>query len=345
MNTPLLTIRIPTYNRPKSIVSTVRALLPQLNDKVVLKVYDNCSDPSVAELFTDEEKKRFTIIRNKANIGGDANICGVIYNADTKWVWDLGDDDGPLPDAIETILGTIAKYPNALFFKFNSYIEKDLHTFEGLCELHRYKWIFNNFLFISSGIYNRDKLIGDIQHFYVNLSSMVGQTIFVLKHLERQKEDFYFFSKKIVQHSVGGMQEEDNREIERGHWDPIVFIKRSSILFDTFKEKRNFLNKTLYVGVATQYLSSIGGNDMTISHSLKSLHAVIKNIGFYNLLRYNSSPLVRTLVKIILYAVLPDKLYQKIRVKNRAKVNSKMMSKENQRFKKDLKFTSLGGKN
>ena len=156
MDNPILTIGIPTYNRPNSITKTVRALLPQLNDQVVLKVWDNFSDTPVSDLFTDEEKEKFTIIRNKTNIGGDANICGVIYHADTKWVWDLGDDDGPLPNAVEIILEHISKYPDALVFKFNSYIEKDLHSFEDMVGFCRHHSVFSNFLYISSGIYNRD---------------------------------------------------------------------------------------------------------------------------------------------------------------------------------------------
>lgn len=104
MKEPILTIGIPTYNRPNSIVKTVRALLPQLNDLVVLRVWDNCSDIPVVDLFTEEEKKKFTIARNKANIGGDANIAGCIYHASTKWVWTLGDDDIPNNEAVKTIL-------------------------------------------------------------------------------------------------------------------------------------------------------------------------------------------------------------------------------------------------
>ena len=56
MGNPILTIGIPTYNRPESIKKSVRALLPQLNDQVVLRVWDNCSDTPVADLFTEEEQ-------------------------------------------------------------------------------------------------------------------------------------------------------------------------------------------------------------------------------------------------------------------------------------------------
>ena len=334
MKEPILTIGIPTYNRPNSIVKTVRALLPQLNDLVVLKVWDNCSDTPVSTLFTDEEKEKFTIIRNKTNIGGDANICGVIYNADTKWVWDLGDDDEPLENAVEVILNYIGKYPEALFFKYNSYIERELHSFNDVVDICKYQWVFSNFLYISSGIYNREKLNGDIQHYYVNLSSMVGQTIFILKHLEKKDEECYFLSKKIVGHSVDGL-EEGTEEIEGGTWDAATFINRSSIIFDVFKDKKKALNSTLFAGVANQYLNSLGGHGLSMAKTLSSLKKTIENVGLINILRFNHSAFGKLLVKLLLLMILPDKYYQKIKKKKRLNANRKTLEKEICKFKND----------
>lgn len=327
MNTPILTIGIPTYNRPNSITKTVRALLPQLNEKVVLEVRDNCSDIPVAELFTDEEKKCFTIIRNKANIGGDANIAGCIYHANTKWVWDLGDDDNPLDNAVETIINYIESYPEALFFKFNSYIEKELHSFNDVAEICKFQWVFSNFLYISSGVYNREKLIGDIQHYYINLSSMVGQTIFILKHLEKGNEDCFFLSTKIVRHSVGGLEEED-QNAEGGTWNAFTFIKRSAIIFDIFQVRRNELNSTLFAGVTNQYLNSLGGHGLSLSQTFKALRLSINNAGFLNVIKYNSSALFKLISKLILICVLPSKYYQMIKARTKSRVNKKILNKE-----------------
>ena len=332
MSEPILTIGIPTYNRPKSIQETVRALLPQLNDKVVLTVWDNCSNTRVSELFTNDEKEKFTIVRNKANIGGDANICGVIYHADTKWVWDLGDDDDPLPNAVEIILEYISKYPDALLFKFNSYIEKDLHTFDDFVNLCKYQWVFSNFLYISSGIYNREKLNEDIQHYYTNLSSMVGQTIFVLKHLEKQNEDCYFLSAKIVRHSVDGLEGE--QEIEGTTWNPMTFITRSYLIFDVFKNRRNELNSSLFAGVANQYINSLGGHGLSMRLTLKALKCAISNVGFLNILKYNSSAFCKLIVKMILLLFLPKKYYEIIKLKTKTKVNKGMINRESAKIQR-----------
>ena len=333
MNSPVLTIGIPTYNRPESIQKTVRALLPQLNDKVVLKVYDNCSETPVADLFTEEEKQRFVITRNKANIGGDANICGVVYHADTKWVWTLGDDDGPLPNAVETILDNIEKYPNALFFKYNSYIEKELHSFEDLTELCKYQWIFGNFLYISSGVFNRDKLLDDIQYFYVNLSSMVGQTIYILKHLERTADDSYFLKNKIVKHSTGGLHDDDDDVSEGVSWNALTFIKRSLVIFDVFEHKRKILNATLFVGIAQQYLNSLSGQNLSTKQLLCALRLTVNKVGFINLIRYNFTTLCRMIGKRLLIKILPDSIYKKVKKKMKKAVNRKIMEKEGKRAK------------
>jgi hypothetical protein len=44
------------------------------------------------------------LVRNKFNIGANANILRCLELVRNPWVWILGDDDLPLPNAIETIL-------------------------------------------------------------------------------------------------------------------------------------------------------------------------------------------------------------------------------------------------
>ena len=331
MGNPILTIGIPTYNRPESIKKSVRALLPQLNDQVVLRVWDNCSDTPVADLFTEEEKQKFKIVRNRTNIGGDANICGVVYHADTKWVWTLGDDDGPLPNAIKTILDSIEKYPDALFFKYNSYIEKDLHSFKDLTELCKRHWIFGNFLYISSGVFNRDKLLDDIQYYYINLSSMVGQTIYILKHLERKDEDSYFFKSKIVRHSTGGLHNDEDDVSEGVSWNALTFIKRSSIIFDVFHDKRKSLDSTLFAGIAQQYLGSLAGQSLGLDQTWQGVRLTISQIGFVNLIKYNFNSLIKLIGKQLLITCLPDSVYQRIKIKMKNSINKKLLEKETER--------------
>lgn len=312
MPAPILTIGIPTYNRPRSIVNTVRVLLPQLNDNVVLKVWDNCSDIPVTDLFTDEEKSKFIIIRNKVNIGGDANICGVIYHSDTKWVWLLGDDDYPLDDAVETILGYIHKYPDELLFKFNSYLERETRSFEDLADFCKYRYIYSNLLFISTGIYNRDKLKGDLQYYYINLSAMNGQTIFIFKHLEKISDKCLFTKDKVVAYSIYGL---DNGQlppdkIEGGwSWNKVSYVRRSSLIFEVFTDRRTFLNKNLFKGIAFIYLRYVFLSDISAWEKVKLFKYVLKIVGLYNIIRYNGLVLCQFLIK----GMMPNIIYSKIK--------------------------------
>lgn len=310
MSKPILTIGIPTYNRPNSIQKTVRRLLPQLNENVVLRVYDNCSEIPVASLFTDVEKKQFEIIRNKVNIGGDANICGVLYNAETKWVWDLGDDDGPLPNAVETILNTINQYPEDLMINFNSYIEKETNSFESLTAFCGYMNIFSNFLFISSGIYNSEKLKDYIQQYYIHLSSKIGQTIFILKYLEDKAGVVRFLSKEIIEHSVN-IKDEAQDNIEGVTWSQEEYIRCSSMIFHIYENKKSILSKNIFKQIARGYIRGVFVSNIPISKKLKLWNFVVYTVGFLNIVRYN----YKTVMIYILRAILPLYIYKKIKIR------------------------------
>ena len=65
---PILTIAIPTYNRPDKIYEQVMGLIPQLTDEVQLIVQDNHSDQPVESLFSNDVKAKCTFLRNKYNI-------------------------------------------------------------------------------------------------------------------------------------------------------------------------------------------------------------------------------------------------------------------------------------
>lgn len=119
---PLLTIAIPTYNRPAELRRCLEPLLPQLNDACVLYISDNYSPTPAAEVALPIIERHgfahFSISRRPFNIGGAGNIMHCYEKADTPWVWVLGDDDIPLPDAIARILALIEAHPDTLGFGF-----------------------------------------------------------------------------------------------------------------------------------------------------------------------------------------------------------------------------------
>jgi glycosyltransferase involved in cell wall biosynthesis len=162
---PLLTIAIPTYNRPEQIQRQVRSLLPQLHSQIVLVVCDNCSPISVQSLFNEEELSYFKIERNSVNIGGNPNIARCFEICETKWLWILSDDDSVSNNAIERIFHDIELYGYVSMFKYSI---EDFEPEED-CELDT----ITEFLdYYKSGIHTSGSMI------------FVSNNIFNIEHLK-----------------------------------------------------------------------------------------------------------------------------------------------------------------
>jgi abequosyltransferase len=110
-----LTIAIPTYNRADCLdarlawfAGAVRGLEPDCE----LLVYDNASTDETPEVMArwravleaQGVNARFT--RRARNIGAVRNIAGCLEAARGRYVWVLGDDDAPTPDALRYVLET-----------------------------------------------------------------------------------------------------------------------------------------------------------------------------------------------------------------------------------------------
>ena len=103
----LLTIAIPTYNRNEILCRNLEELILQMGDWVELLIVDNASDipveNSLKKLISGNSNPNIRIVRNKENIGGNANVLRCIEEANSDYIWILGDDDYPLKDALEKI--------------------------------------------------------------------------------------------------------------------------------------------------------------------------------------------------------------------------------------------------
>lgn len=109
---PLLTIAIPTYNRPVQLRHTLAAILPQIRGepRVRLLVLDNHSDLPAAQVLAEltGAEENASVVRHAFNIGGGANIMRCFELCETEWLWVLCDDDEPSPTAVQTILNDTA---------------------------------------------------------------------------------------------------------------------------------------------------------------------------------------------------------------------------------------------
>jgi glycosyltransferase involved in cell wall biosynthesis len=154
-----LSVCIPTYNRNEILLQSLRLLLPQLTPACRLLILDNCSPTPVAEtlkeLWPQYLGVNYEIRRNRVNVGGNANIMRCFEQCETDWLWVLGDDDPPKPDAIATIFRYVDVYPDTLFFSFlfGGEARRQPILTKGLEEFVYRMDSFSGILFLSASLY------------------------------------------------------------------------------------------------------------------------------------------------------------------------------------------------
>lgn len=193
----LLTIAIPTYNRPESIKRQVLFLLPHLTEEVNLIIVDNHSDKEVKELFYNVPlPENVYIVRNKFNIGGDANIAKCFELCDTPWLWTLSDDDLLDENAVEIVLNNIRSNSNASFINFNRKIALNGSGIRVFIDnaLSQYSYLF----WMSVCVYNVDVLIQHMNDYFSSISCMQPGVLLILKSLSVNKNQAFVFSKEKI---------------------------------------------------------------------------------------------------------------------------------------------------
>lgn len=293
-----LTISIGTFNRPDFIQKQVRSVLKQLQDGVCLCVFDNCSDIPVASLFTAEELLKFTLIRNKINIGRDQNQVRSIEYVDEGWVWTLSDDDTIKDNAVQIILATISKYPDYCYINFGNKKERDCHSFDDLVTYFKIVGTFGNSFFQSECIYNVDRIKSSIFWFNDFLSSQIGQICMVMKHMELNDSEKSLF---LTEHLLSGTQP--------GGWNPLKFIKNSSILVDKFYYKKKLLRGTLFKGMCDMYYPMLALNRLSFGEFFHYNMFIIHKFGLINIIRYNFITFSGNIAKML----LPTKIFMRIK--------------------------------
>lgn len=191
----LLSIIVPTYNRPNQLARTIRKLARQCVDHgVAIGIIDNASpipvETIVSEQF-EEYKSSIWVIRNPVNIGGDANICRCYESASSEWFWLLGDDDEPAEDAVASILSEIKLASvdcGYICFSTNKGRFQGLRELEsggGFWEFVGINKSLNNMSFISSGVYRSSAAKSCIINAYRAIHSCFSQLV-VIREIHRR---------------------------------------------------------------------------------------------------------------------------------------------------------------
>ncbi len=118
----LISICIPTYNRPQSLLNCLNSLATQTNKNFEVCISDNCSNANIKNLIRPFKKKlKIKYQRNKKNLGFALNLLKVSLMAKGDFIWFLGDDDLLVNNAIAKLSLLIKKNKNCDFFWINSY--------------------------------------------------------------------------------------------------------------------------------------------------------------------------------------------------------------------------------
>lgn len=176
--TPFLTIVIPTFNRPEKVSRLVTQCLSQMDERTSLLVLDNASDRDVRELLkpiaSEGAIRNFRVLRHPVNIGAVANVLRCFEVPETPWIWIIGDDDGLEEGALETVLESIHANQDAIninfagsMFRHVTGVDRTISArYKSFDELIDGVDCFSNYVFISTNIYNRAKLLPYLRLMY-----------------------------------------------------------------------------------------------------------------------------------------------------------------------------------
>jgi len=112
MNQPLVSICIPTFNRPDLLSRALRSALAQTYGNLEIVVTDNSDGPVTRQLVESLNDPRIRYYKNPENIGSVANVIHVVSLARGKYIHLLMDDDLLTPNAVQLMVGPFESHPS-----------------------------------------------------------------------------------------------------------------------------------------------------------------------------------------------------------------------------------------
>lgn len=118
----LLSICIPTYNRPEHLRNCLNSISQQNARDFEVCISDNASKSDITKIIRPFKKKfKIKYKRNKRNLGFAMNVLKVSLMAKGKFIWFLGDDDLVNKNSLNYLINLIKKNKKINFFWINSY--------------------------------------------------------------------------------------------------------------------------------------------------------------------------------------------------------------------------------
>jgi glycosyltransferase involved in cell wall biosynthesis len=111
---PLVSVVIPTRNRPDYLREAIASALEQTYSNVEILVRDNASDDETRHVIESFSDSRIKYHRHSVNIGPTRNVIDACRVAEGKYVANLHDDDIWEPDFLAKLVPPLEEHPDAV---------------------------------------------------------------------------------------------------------------------------------------------------------------------------------------------------------------------------------------
>ena len=171
---PLVSIGIPTYNRPKLLKNALVSASNQTYPNIEIIVSDNCTPgdevDKLLKSFMDKDE-RIIFHKQKENIGGPRNFDFVLKEAKGEYFMWMADDDECEYDYIKHLMDIFQKYPETVLcgsdinivdehnnFIRNEYL-KVLYPDRPWNKKHFFTYPISNVFFVIYGLFKKEVLL------------------------------------------------------------------------------------------------------------------------------------------------------------------------------------------
>lgn len=111
MKKPLVSICIPTHNRPDLLKQALQSATSQTYKNIEIIISDNSTDNKSKLLMSQFKDNRIKYYKNKISITSFLNVSKVAHLAKGKYIKYLLDDDLLKPDCVDKMVKVLEKYP------------------------------------------------------------------------------------------------------------------------------------------------------------------------------------------------------------------------------------------
>ena len=257
MNQYLLSICIPSYNRPKELKRLLESVDGD-NNKIEIIICEDYSPKReeiarTVEDYKDNTKYKVEYCENIENYGYDRNLRECIKNAGGKWIMFMGDDDVFVPGELDAYMSFLEENPS-LGYVLRSY--QALHS-DGSIEKFLYfpetrffdkgfdscACLFRKSLFISGFCFRRECMANNETDV---LDGTLLYQLYILTEICMEYPAAYYH-KPITQSIDGGVPYFGNSKAERELYTPgsitvgnsVAFMKKYFVVTEHLDKKHN----------------------------------------------------------------------------------------------------------